>query len=534
MRVYAISALAAFSCLVVSARADSPVAPAPAAPAAPSAPTVPIVPGEIAWHAKVADAVAAAKAEAKPLFVAINATRVDGGKAEPAGRELRDNTYRDASVVEKSRAFACVIVYADAAGEDFDQLRSRFSIGSQIVSPQHIFAYSDGGMYERREYWSFGKGQASVDALLEMMNRALAAERAHVGAPPLAAAPPAQAPVDPGMAGDSGAAPDATPTVDDARRAWIDQAVERIRGTADALARASAIREFLAQDRKNDCIDALCTLAIASKKETDLQIAIVRGLGRPGYDAAVPTMLGFLDAKSDDLRSNTIVSLEYVGSALPIDALSKRLSREKDERIYANVCRALGRCGAKDEAVRKTLVRELQTAKSDCQFAGATIGLAHFEKSAEAARALEHEIKKNGAGAKRAFALWALTEIMDPKSAEFVKKEVLANEKNPWVLPFVSAVYNMLVGQRDATRRSRRSMAGSATRSAPSPAASPTRRAGAARTRATAPSARSRGEAGVAAGRAAPAAPRRAAWAADAIAPRRHVRIGGRRSGPIR
>lgn len=170
----------------------------------------------------------------------------------------------------------------------------------------------------------------------------------------------------------------------------------------------------------------------------------MRGLGRPGYDAAVPTMLGFLDAKSDDLRSNTIVSLEYVGSALPIDALSKRLSREKDERIYANVCRALGRCGAKDEAVRKTLVRELQTAKSDCQFAGATIGLAHFEKSAEAARALEHEIKKNGAGARRAFALWALTEIMDPKSAEFVKKEVLANEKNPWVLPFVSAVYNML------------------------------------------------------------------------------------------
>ena len=156
--------------LVSVAHADGPDA--PAVPATPRAPVVPVIPGEIAWHASVADAVAAGKAEGKPIFIAINATKVDGGKAEPAGRELRDRTYRDPAVVEKSRAFVCVIVYADATGADFDELRTRFSVGMVMVSPQHIFAYSDGTLYERREYWPHAAGQASVLANIRSRNSA--------------------------------------------------------------------------------------------------------------------------------------------------------------------------------------------------------------------------------------------------------------------------------------------------------------------------------------------------------------------------
>ncbi len=452
MRIALASSLVvAFVAVAVLAGSSSPVvADGTAAPKGPALPPLPTVKPEIAWHPKVADAIAAAKRDGKPLFVAINASKVDGGKAEPAGRELRDNTYRDPAVVEKSKGFACVIVYADASGTDFDELRSRFPLGSLIVSPQHIFAYSDGTLYEKREYWSHAHGQPSVDALLDMMTRALAAEAAHAGTPPLAAPPAPVAPtgpavpVDPAMAGEPGMAADPAAPATDLRAAWIEKAIDRIKATADALARASAIREFLAQDQKDDCVHALLSLAIEAQKDTALRIAIVRGLGRPGLEVAVPTLLGFLDEKVDDVRSNTIVSLEYIGSQTAVEALTKRLSREKNEQIYANVCRALGRCGAKLETARKQLVRELGSSRNDVQFAGAAIGLAHFEKDADAARALEHEIKKNGAGNKRGFALWALTEIMDPKSAEFVKKEVLANEKNVWVRPFVSAVYNIL------------------------------------------------------------------------------------------
>ncbi len=442
-------ALLLVAALVSVANADGPGA--PAAPAAPKAPVVPVVPGEIAWHASVADAVAAGKAEGKPIFVAINASKVDGGKAEPAGRELRDRTYKDPAVVEKSRAFACVIVYADATGADFDELRARFSVGMVMVSPQHIFAYSDGTTYERREYWPHAAGQASVDALLEMMNRALAAQAAHVGLPPPGApATPPAAPATPGTEepamgepgmGDAPAAP-----AEDARKTWIDQTIAKIKATADPAARAALARDFLAQDQKGDCVQALCVLALESKKENDLRALIARLLGRPGLEAAVPTLLDLIEDKDDSVRSNAIVSLEYVGSATACDALTKRLPREKVDLVYSNTCRALGHCGRKLEAVRKTLVRELKAAKGDVQFAGAAIGLAHFEKDADAARALEAEIKKVGPGTKRGFALWALTEIMDPKSAEFVKKEVLANEKNQWILPWVSAVYNVLSG----------------------------------------------------------------------------------------
>lgn len=424
---------------------DAPV------PGAPKTPPLPTVAPAVAWYPSVADAVFAAKAQGKPIFVAINASRVDGGKPEPAGKMLRDHTYRDAAIVEKSKAFACAIVYADAAGADFDELRSRFGLGQPIVSPQHIFGYSDGTLCDKREYWTPRTEQASIDALLEMMNRALAAQAAHTGAAPLTAPPPAPAPTapaptpapaDPGMAADPAA--DAAAAAAQARLAWIAKSIERIRAIPDALAREAAIREFLAADVKGDVVDALCTLVNETKKENELRTSIARVLGRPGMDAAVPTLIGLLDEKVDLLRSNAIVSLEYIGSPAAVESLTKRLSREKDERIYANACRALGRCGHKQESVRKTLVHELAGAKSDVTFAGAAIGLAHFEKDADAARALEAQIKKLGAGAKRGFALWALTEIHDPKSADFVKKEVLANEKNPWVLPFVSAVYNLL------------------------------------------------------------------------------------------
>src|SRR5438477_4530954 len=58
------------------------------------APQTPPVEGEIAWVKTLVEAFEAAKKQDKPVFIAINAERVDGGKAEPAGKELREHTYK--------------------------------------------------------------------------------------------------------------------------------------------------------------------------------------------------------------------------------------------------------------------------------------------------------------------------------------------------------------------------------------------------------------------------------------------------------
>ena len=145
------------------------------------------------------------------------------------------------------------------------------------------------------------------------------------------------------------------------------------------------------------------------------------------------------------------VSLEYVGNRTCVDALTKRLAKEKDEARYNNVCRALGRCGAKQEAVRKTLIREMSTAKSDRAIAGPVIGLTYFEGDADVARAIEKAAQKEGERVKRAFLLWALTEIRDPKSADFVLKEIIPKETVPLALAFDNAIYAILAGSDNGT-----------------------------------------------------------------------------------
>ena len=152
------------------ARADAPP-PAPAAAAT------------IDWQPTVVGAFESAKKQSKPLFIAINAEHVDGkyGREEPAGKELREHTYHDPAVVAKSRQFVCVLVKPDGTSVDYAELKTRLGIQGDIVSPQHLFAHLDGALIDRKEYWKFSAGAASVEALLAMMDSALVAHRAKTG-----------------------------------------------------------------------------------------------------------------------------------------------------------------------------------------------------------------------------------------------------------------------------------------------------------------------------------------------------------------
>jgi len=406
----------------------------------------------IEWHRSVADAFAAGIKEKKPIFIAINAGRVDGGQAEPAGKMLREDVYPSSTIVDKARGFSCALVTAEGNGADYGELRQRFGIDGQIVSPQHIFAYSDGSLIDRREYWTPRGTAASIEALGAMFDRALASERARAGMPPAA---PTPAPAAPGMDDAPGmdpAAPDdpARPPVDPARAAWIETTLARIKQAGnDKDGREAAIREMVRGDQKFDCLEPLCALFAESKKDAALQIALVRGFGKPGLEYAVPTVMTALDDKNDELRSNAAVTLEYIGSPRAVDALTKRLPREKEEAIFANVCRALGRCGAKMDAVRKTLLKEMGSAKSDRTLAGPVIGLAYLEKDADVARALEKQAKKE-AYFGRAILLWAMTEVNDPKSADFVRKEIIPGEKFGPALTYDNNVVKALGGDETA------------------------------------------------------------------------------------
>jgi len=396
-------------------------------------------PGDtITWTNDVAKAFEKAAAERKPLMICINSQQVDGGRVEPAAKGLREVVYLDPRVVAKSRKFVCVFLTSAGSSGDYGELRARFGIDGLIVSPQHIFAHPDHKSGQaplvRKEYWPYGKGDAAVKALLEMMDQALAGF-----ATPGAPATPAQP-----EAGGEGPAPEApvAPPADGERQAWIQKLLDIVKRGGLAQ-REEAVRSLVGNDKEGDCIDPLLALlpTMMEEKQVAEVTTVVRGLGVPGLEKAALAIHDFLRHKDDALRANTVVTLEYIGSKESIKPLTARAAREDVESIANDCYRALGRCGVGDSGVRQLLLKKIKGSKSEAASFGPIVGIAYFAKDAKAARGVEKELKTMGPPGggrrggwsgtmKRGMLAWCLGEITDPKSGEFMRERMLKPMEN--------------------------------------------------------------------------------------------------------
>jgi HEAT repeat protein len=412
----------------------------------------PAQPGDtITWVKGLPKAFEEAAKQGLPLMICINSERVDGGRVEAAAKELREVTYKDPRVVGTSRGFIVAWLTAEGSSDDFGELRARFKIEGLIVSPQHIFAYPDGTLIDRHEYWPHGTGERSTLALLDLMDKALAKHKVAKELGPAAPATPAPTTPAPGEAppaappGGDPAAPAPGPGDAGAVREKLLEAVEK--GSPEA--RREALRRLLADDADGANVRAILALLpkLDEAKAIDTLIDVVRALGKHGLkdpekkDVAL-ALAGYLDHKDEGLRGNAAVSLEYVGAPEAVDALKGRLDREKVELIHCHLLRALGRCGAGDSKVRAVLDRRVTSAKTEPLSCAAIVGLAYFEKDAAAARTLEEQLQKVGPPAfgrrggggenslKRAFLAWALAEVGDKKSGDFMRKKMLPSLDN--------------------------------------------------------------------------------------------------------
>ena len=235
------------------------------------------------WQETVAGAMDRAKREGKPIFIAINAERVMGKTGlEPAAKELREHTYHDPAVVTKSREFVCTLVKPDASSGDYAELRTRLGIDGVIVSPQHIFVHADGILLDRKEYWPHGTGAASVQALLALMDSALVAHRAKRALH----------------------APGTTGTLEEQRALWLKERIQKIHaGAADRPSCDAAILELAHGDVKGDCIGPLCAALLEPKHDPETAVSILRSLGIPGLEAAVPAASQMASRRSSEIFS---------------------------------------------------------------------------------------------------------------------------------------------------------------------------------------------------------------------------------------
>jgi len=135
----------------------------------------------IAWITEVVAGFEKAAKEKKVLMICINAKNTPGERMETAAHGLREVVYKDPVVVAKSREFVCVFLTPEGSSEDYGEMRLRFGIEGDIVSPQHIFAHGEHDIGSkpllRRQYWYYGSGEDAVKALLGLMDKALVAHR---------------------------------------------------------------------------------------------------------------------------------------------------------------------------------------------------------------------------------------------------------------------------------------------------------------------------------------------------------------------
>lgn len=396
----------------------------------------------IAWAADLPTAMAEAKKVEKPIMICINAKQVDGRtREEPAAKALREIIYLDERVVEKSKQFVCVFLTPKGGVAEYDELRE-LGIDGEIISPQHIFISPEGDkILLRREYWTHGRGEGAVKALVGMMDRALSLV------------------VKPGEGG--GAAPSGAD-----KAGWIAKLVERIRAGGDD--RDGLLRELVAADEGGDCTAPLIAMLPELKKEPELAASVIRALGRDGLLEAAPPIAEYLDHKEDAVRGNAAVSLEYIGSTdkKVVDTLIKRMDREKVEGIANHIARALGRCGVGESKARKALLKLAGGAKSEFASYGPCIGLAYFEGDEKAAAGMEKLLKqlgipggRRGGGTnvvKRGVVTWTIAEIGVPKSAKFLREEMVAGLENvkafwvPGLVAFWEAAANACEGDEEA------------------------------------------------------------------------------------
>jgi HEAT repeat protein len=386
---------------------------------------------EIAWRPGLAKAFEEAKAAGKAVFVAINAERVDAGRVEPASRLLREEVYRHPDVVARSRDLVCVLLTDPISEADGAELRARFGVGGDIVSPQHLLAHADGATILRKEYWPHPDLASSVEALTALMTRAAKANEARRALPARGA--------------------DAA-----SKAAWVAAALALCRTGADVELRRAAAREVVADDASGDGAAALGGLLSSSKEAKKDDVAVLvevaRLLGRPGAERAVPGLCAALESKDAALRSEAAVSLEHVGSAAAVPALVSRVGKEKDEAARCNACRALGRCGARDASAKAALLRELRSARTDRAAVGPLVGLSYFEGDADVARAVEGAARKDDKPLRLAAVCFALGEIGDAGSREPLRGVAAAAGRDPWLSPCAAAASARLDARTDAAK----------------------------------------------------------------------------------
>jgi hypothetical protein len=286
---------------------------------------------QIAWEPGFDEALKAAKADGKPIFVAFIMDN------EPANDEVAKNHFHDPAVVAMSKEFHCLVAAIgnhDGPGgvcarfgviacpcHQGTQTRAQTAYleSKEVSAPQFLFIKPDGATMLLRSVWLIAPAE-----LVKKMRLALAYN-------------------DPSKAGD-----EIKRLADDAAR-LIQQADDN-----NAVTRAGALRGLASLDDPR----IMAFLIKQTKEGVDevRRIEAVDAMGSKGNAKALPVLLKLLGTDSAQLRNHVIISLEKLAMSEAGPALLAALKREAKDRLRANIVRALAVCDPRTPAHRKAIL----------------------------------------------------------------------------------------------------------------------------------------------------------------------------------
>lgn len=339
----------------------------------------------VAWSAGLAEALEQAKAEGKPVFVALN---MDDEKANDF---LAKRGYSDKAIVALSKATVNVIGSGfdhAPAGEACPRFGSlscaehkaaegairkqllKVEGGAPIVAPQHFFLAPS------------GKVILSVPYAISLpeLQWCFAAALDHQGIEsPVKISPKSRAPKRLVM--------DDVPDLTSAEAVVLlnrDEALELLdqlkRNTLKGGAKRKAIRSLLRTDEKEtlDYISTLLRKGTGKRAKKDPRLEYVRMIGALSPESYWPLVTELISGGDDELRNQAIVTLEQLGAEDSLKAIRKVVAKERDPLLLKNLLRAMASAGPGDKKVRKDLIRRCLKERDELLRINAVVALGHL------------------------------------------------------------------------------------------------------------------------------------------------------------
>ncbi|MGH7151057.1 MAG: HEAT repeat domain-containing protein [Planctomycetota bacterium] len=355
----------------------------------------------IEWEKDFEAALARAAKEKMPLFVTFT---LDG---EPANDRQWSDTYVDPKFVALSRKMVCLagnIADHAPAGQPCPKfpglaceqhkeveraIRKRYLKTDLVISPQHVFAASNGAELFRK-VWEHAKGDLMRGMAMAIAGRAEASSGAEAG--------------------------EAADLVS-GERARVDRLLQDLESN-NAETREGA---FSALATAEDPRALQAILGKAKPENSQLvRYGAIHALGQKGNHGAIAPLLGFLGERDTKVSIYALNSLMKIGLPEPVPDLLKFLKTAPNDRVRAYALRAIATCHPGNPEVQKVCLQAMKGASATLEVP-AMLAVFSLQPDPKVTAAVKPKLS-SGSTSVRSLAAWILGKQRDPSLVPLLAK----------------------------------------------------------------------------------------------------------------